>query len=367
MSNTAETETAPIADAAAEPADAAEDQSEEQLIAAAAEYLEQADSDEPAPEPGQGQKSPQEQGEQQAEAGPEDGQEPAQEQDASKEEPIGDVEPKRGSRGWEHAQLRRQQQQLARQQADFDARSAKLAEAEAAAADNAKLVELMKLNPIKAAEAMAEKGGLRGDQFLQRLQEAYVKGDDGGQAEVRTELAQIREEIAAWNKSRAEAAKEQEQQQQQETLQEQQTQWVDKLIATTTNGSASRYQYLAAAIKTDPEDTRRVIGEAVKAVYENDWNVSPEDLLDHLDKQEKTSHGRFVAIQQHLNGARGQGNPAVDESANPAGQGSPASAQKPAANQRTVTNHDVANSSGARRELSEAEALIEADRVLRGS
>lgn len=267
------------------------------------------------------------------------------------DEPIGDIERKTGSRAWEHKQLRRKQQQQARAEADYDARVKALAEKEAAAAGDAELAKLMTLNPIKAAEELAKRGGLRGDEFLERLQRAYVKGDDGGQADVRTDLAEIKAEIKALNEARAAAVAERKEAAQADALAKQKTSWVDGLAKQATNGGG--YTYLAAAMKADPEKTRRAMADAVETICREGWEVAPEDLLDELDKQEKASHDHYSAMQAHLSGSvPGQGHPA----------GQPA---KPASAQRTVTPHDVANSGGAQRELTPEERLLEADKLLR--
>jgi len=167
-------------------------------IAAAAEALGEVEGDaptEPAPESEKPQETP---------AEGEGEQEQADASESDEEKPKAAKEPKEKQRNMvrdlaaEWATARRYQQQNAKRAAELEARSADL---ERQAQDAREIALLMQGHPIKAAERLAAIAGISTPEYLQRLQLAFINGEQEQPKQQETaiakELAELRAELHA--------------------------------------------------------------------------------------------------------------------------------------------------------------------------
>lgn len=257
------------------------------------------------------------------------------------------------------AQLRRQDHQLRAARAENERRAAELDTREKRLADGERLEQLSRENPHLWFEESAKRLGLTPSEYIDRIQRRYLNQGAPGPEEqvsevraVKTEIQQLREEL----KREKEELRSQRESRELETVKAQQAETLGRALDT----GATKWRLLAKLRQTNPEEFKTIARRAVDDLHSTGESYTAGELLDFLEQSERQwyeSRGRHY-------GEQGSVTPG-DEQKTVSGTGPQARARKPAAAQRTVNNHDAANSSGARRELTEEERLMEADKVLR--
>jgi hypothetical protein len=251
-------------------------------------------------------------------------------------------------------QLRAQEEEHRRRTQDIDARWKKVEEAE-------HFERTVRENPLTFFEQAAQKAGMKPSELLERVQRRYLNQGLPGPDEqldevkgVKSEIAALREEL---KREKEEIAKQRAVQQEQERRQQDVVR-LEKAVPS----DSDRWRFLSTWQKTDEGEFRRMLDGVMELVDQTGQNYSVGEVLDYLEERERVGHDRY----RRLNGEQVT-RPPGDEQKADRGTGSPATARKPAAaNKRTVTNGDAANGSGARRDMTPEERLLEADRILRG-
>ena len=344
---TSPTESAAVEQPSAEPTEA-------QLIEAASSALEEA-AEEPVAQPDEAAEEQPEA----AEAAPEATEEPEPAPDPEKVA-LDKRRAQEKAENSEFARVRRMEQRVKAAQAEADRRFEELRAKEAAVAEADALAQLLRDNPVRGFERLAERAGMKGHEALERLQRNYLNDGKPDEHDLREEIRSLKESIEQRD---ARMAQEREQARQVRTQQqhvEERNGWVDKLATVVTGEAAAKYPYLAAASKANPDVFRSQIEMAIDWTYQHAPGMPAEELLEYLDTQERQSYDRYNSFDL-------QATSPADAENEASGSAHPANAQRPpGATVRTVTANDAANGSGTRREMTEAERIKAADKLFYG-
>jgi len=255
----------------------------------------------------------------------------------------------------EWATARRMQQQNAKRAQELEARQQQV---EQDAATAREVAALMRANPIAAAERVAQLAGISPHEYLQRLQLAYINGEDPQKpqqdAAIANEVAQLRAELYAERNRR-------EQEEQARAYHQQ----VEQVTATETQnlvGLAKAYadQFPALQHLSDDALTRRV-ADAVQFYVQRGDEVGRFEVLsavNNIVNDTLAEYGLTDSLKQRVasapapNGGKRQGiNAAPTRQRNGSGRYIP-------------TNAAAAEGGAPRRAMTVEERLAEATKVL---
>lgn len=229
---------------------------------------------------------------------------------------------------------------------------------EAEASQAREVAMLMQGHPIKAVEKLAAIAGIRPSEYLQRLQQAYIDGEEpaarGGQVDaVAQELAQLRAELQAEKRARAE--------QEQRALYQQQVAQVQQSETTTLVDLAKHYSSDFPALQRIPDETLQArVADAVGYYLGQGQEVGRFEVLQALNniiEQDLRSLGLGDTLE-----ARASGAPDVQSVKATNGTGKPTPSRN-GSHRHIPSNRDAANT-GSRRALTVEERLKEAEKVL---
>lgn len=287
--------------------------------------------------------------------------EPAEEAPEPEETPEPEPEPEKPS-AFEHAQIRRQRKQLERREAELTARMAQLEQQQRTIAERdqkaATLQQRFRDDPEGALTEIASRAGMTPEAFYDRLTERRLGGGNPGEGELMQRIADLEKRIASEASAKEQAAKEAAQRQQQQ----EHGSAIAKDVATIVDVAddpalAEKWPHLAAL---SPYERQHKANDAIRyCLAQGRADITLDAIADALDNQARETYG----LKQAANAAQVPGSPGASQK--PAGEGNPA--KKPRGASRTVSNADVAQSSGGpRRDLTPSEALDQADELLRG-
>lgn len=351
---------ASVPTSAPNPANATQDR-----IAAAAEAM--AKLDPPAPEPEEAEEAPSEPEEapvDEAEAKPEPtaekprgrrqkGKEPAKPEGEAAE---AEAKPRNMMRDLaaEWANARRAQKENQKRAAELAERQAQL---EAEAAQAREVAMLMQGHPIKAVEKLAAVAGIRPSEYLQRLQQAYINGEDERPSQqtdaVARELAQLRAELQAEKQARIA--------EQQQAQYQQQVEQVTTAETSTLVELAKHYADEFPALQRIPDGTLKArVADAVQFYLGQGHEVGRFEVLQALNNivdADLQALGIGGTVESRASGA-----PAASSGKSTNGVGQP-KASRNGSHRQIPTNRDAADG-GVRRSLTMEERLKEAEKVL---
>jgi len=255
----------------------------------------------------------------------------------------------------EWATARRMQQANTKRAQELEARQQQI-EQEAATARE--VAALMRANPIAAAERVAQLAGISPHEYLQRLQLAYINGEDPQKpqqdAAIANEVAQLRAELYAERNRR-------EQEEQARAYHQQ----VEQVTATETQnlvGLAKAYadQFPALQHLSDDALTRRV-ADAVQFYVQRGDEVGRFEVLNAVNNivnDTLAEYGLTDSLRQRVatapapNGGKRQGTNAVP------------TRQRNGSGRYIPTNAAAAEGGAPRRAMTVEERLAEATKVL---
>lgn len=217
---------------------------------------------------------------------------------------------------------------------------------------------LMQGNPVKAAERLAQLAGMRPSEYLQRLQQAYISGEEPQSQQldaVAQELASLRAELQREKQQRAEEEQARAYQQQLIQVHEAET----KNLVGLAKSNAELFPALGRI--TDAALERR-IGEAVEHFLRIGEHVGRYEVLQAVDKlvgEHLHELGLDDTMEQRVGAT-----PATRVEKQASGSGNPAKTRNGTTSRQIPTNRDAANTSGSRRALTVEERLREAEKVL---
>ena len=257
----------------------------------------------------------------------------------------------------EWANARRAQKENQKRAHELAERQSQL---EAEAAQAREVAMLMQGHPIKAVEKLAAIAGIRPSEYLARLQQAYIEGDEpasrqGGQADaVARELAQLRAELQAEKQARAEQEQRAQYQQQFEQVKTSETSTLVEL--------AKHYSSEFPALGRIPESTLQSrVADAVDFYLQQGHEVGRFEVLQALNNiidGDLQALGLGDTVE-----ARASASPAATGGKPSNGDGQPRTSRN-GSSRHIPTNRDAAGSGGARRAMTMEERLREAEKVL---
>lgn len=254
----------------------------------------------------------------------------------------------------EWATARRAQQANAKRAAELE-EHARQVEQEAATARE--VAAAMQSDPIKAVERLAALAGITPSQYLQRLQHAYINGEDEPQRRandpVARELAEVRQELERMRAERQAAEAEAQQRAYQQQL-AQVAQNETQICTELATSYADEFPELAAL---EPQALSRQVNDAVEWFLSNGYQVGRFEVL-----QAANNVVRKTLDEMGLAGslkARAASAPAATA------EKSRSRAQPRNGSGRYIpTNAAAADMGGPRRALTVEERLREAEKVL---
>ena len=177
----------------------------------------------------------------------------------------------------EWATARRAQAANSKRAAELE-EQARLVETEAATARE--IAASMQSDPIKAVERLAALAGITPSQYLQRLQHAYIHGDEdqpqrSASDPVARELAEVRQELERMRAERQQAEAEAQQRAYQQQL-VQVAQSETQICSELATNYADEFPELAAL---DPAVMQRQVGDAVEWFLSNGYQVGRFEVL----------------------------------------------------------------------------------------
>lgn len=252
----------------------------------------------------------------------------------------------------EWATARRMQAANAKRQQELDVRHAAL-EGETATARE--VATLMAKDPIAAVEKLAALAGIQPHEYLQRLQLAYIGGDEARQESAASrEVAELRAELHAERNARTEAAATQDYQQQ---------------VAEITTTETANLVELASAYSSEFPSLQRLseaalgrrMADAVAFYVARGEEVGRYEVLQAVDRIVKSTLDDYEISDRVV--ARGASSPAPNGGKR---TGTPAAPTRPrnGASRHIPTNAATAESGAQRRALTPEERLAEATKIL---
>lgn len=254
----------------------------------------------------------------------------------------------------EWATARRAQRENAKRAQELEARAQQIEEQRKEAEE---ISLYMQGHPIKAVERLAAKAGMRPSEYLQKLQMAYLNGEEdkptAQQDSVAQELAALRAELYAEKQRRVEEEQAAHYQQQVETITRQETETLVHL--------AKNYgdNFPALALLDDNALKARV-ADAVQFFVSQGHEVGRFEVLQAVDNVVKTTLADY-GLFDNLRLRAGSAPAAQAEKTSNATRG-----VKPrnGSSRHIPTNAAAANYGGVARALSHEERLAEAAKVL---
>lgn len=217
---------------------------------------------------------------------------------------------------------------------------------------------LMQGNPVKAAEKLAQLAGMRPSEYLQRLQQAYISGEEPQSQQldaVAQELAQLRAELQREKQQRAEEEQSRAYQQQMVEVHKAET---SNLVSL----AKANAELFPSLNQINDEAMERRVAHAVAHFLKAGEHVGRYEVLQAVDTL-VAEHLRELGIGDTVE-ARASAAPATRVEKPATGSGNPAKTRNGTASRQIPTNRDAANTSGSRRALSVEERLREAEKVL---
>jgi uncharacterized protein YjbJ (UPF0337 family) len=252
----------------------------------------------------------------------------------------------------EWATARRMQAANAKRQQELDVRHAAL-EGETATARE--VATLMSKDPIAAVERLAALAGIQPHEYLQRLQLAYLGGDEARQESAASrEVAELRAELHAERNARTEAAATQDYQQQVAEITTTETANLVELASAYANEFPSLQRLSEAALG-------RRMADAVAFYVARGEEVGRYEVLQAVDRIVKSTLDDYEISDRVV--ARGASSPAPNGGKR---TGTPAASTRPrnGASRHIPTNAAAAESGAQRRALTPEERLAEATKIL---
>ena len=253
----------------------------------------------------------------------------------------------------EWATARRMQAANVKRQQELDVRHAAL-EGETATARE--VAALMSKDPIAAVEKLAALAGIQPHEYLQRLQLAYIGGDEARQESAASrEVAELRAELHAERNARTQAAATQDYQQQVAEITQTETTNLVQLAATYASEFPSLQRLSEAALG-------RRMADAVAFYVGRGEEVGRYEVLQAVDRIVKTTLDDYE-ISDRV-GSRGASSPALTSGKR---SGTPAASTRPrngTPSRHIPTNAATAESGAQRRALTPEERLAEATKIL---
>lgn len=254
----------------------------------------------------------------------------------------------------EWANARRAQKENQKRAAELAERQAQL---EAEAAQAREVAMLMQGHPIKAVEKLAAVAGIRPSEYLQRLQQAYINGEDERPSQqtdaVARELAQLRAELQAEKQARIA--------EQQQAQYQQQVEQVTTAETSTLVELAKHYADEFPALQRIPDGTLKArVADAVQFYLGQGHEVGRFEVLQALNNivdADLQALGVAGTVETRASGA-----PAVTNGKSANGVGQPRTSRN-GSHRQIPTNRDAADG-GVRRSLTMEERLKEAEKVL---
>lgn len=255
----------------------------------------------------------------------------------------------------EWATARRAQQANAKRAAELE-EHARLVEQEAATARE--VAAAMQTDPIKAVERLAALAGITPSQYLQRLQHAYINGDEEPQRRandpVARELAEVRQELERMRAERQAAEAEAQQRAYQQQL-AQVAQNETQICAELATSYADEFPELAAL---EPQALTRQVNDAVEWFLSNGYQVGRFEVLQAANNVVRKTLDE-MGLAGSLKGRAASAPAATAEKSRPRVQ-----PRNGASGRYIPTNAAAADVGGPRRALTVEERLREAEKVL---
>lgn len=252
----------------------------------------------------------------------------------------------------EWATARRMQSANAKRAQELDARHATL-ESETATARE--VATLMAKDPIAAVERLAALAGIQPHEYLQRLQLAYLGGDEARQESAASrEVAELRAELHAERNQRTQAEDTRHYQQQVAEITQTETTNLVQLAATYASEFPSLQRLSEAALG-------RRMADAVAFYVARGEEVGRYEVLQAVDRIVKSTLDDYEISDRVV--ARGASAPALSSGKR---TGTPAAPTRPrnGASRHIPTNAAAAESGAQRRALTPEERLAEATKIL---
>lgn len=253
----------------------------------------------------------------------------------------------------EWATARRMQSANAKRQQELDARHAAL-ESETATARE--VATLMQKDPIAAVERLAALAGIQPHEYLQRLQLAYIGGDEARQESAASrEVAALRAELDAERSQRTQAEDTRHYQAQVAEITQTETTNLVQLAATYASEFPSLQRLSEAALG-------RRMADAVAFYVARGEEVGRYEVLQAVDRIVQTTLDDYEISDRVV--ARGASSPALLSGKR---TGTPAASIRPrngTPSRHIPTNAAAAESGAQRRALTPEERLAEATKIL---
>lgn len=275
--------------------------------------------------------------------------------DAAKTEGAKDGKSKSGLReaAGEWATARRMQAANAKRQQELDVRHAAL-EGETATARE--VATLMAKDPIAAVERLAALAGIQPHEYLQRLQLAYLGGDEARQESAASrEVAELRAELHAERNQRTQAEDTRHYQQQVAEITQTETTNLVQLAATYASEFPSLQRLSEAALG-------RRMADAVAFYVARGEEVGRYEVLQAVDRIVKTTLDDYEISDRVV--ARGASAPAPNGGKRTGTPATPIRPRNGTPSRHIPTNAAAAESGAQRRALTPDERLAEATKIL---